>query len=94
MSTPELHIDLPADSDGHHVIAELAVVAQFDGAEEINTLDGMRVEYADGFGLVRASNTTPVLVLRFEADNDAALERIQNQFKTLINTNPRLAWPL
>ena len=94
LSTPELHIDLPADSDGHHVIAELAVVAQFDGAEEINTLDGMRVEYADGFGLVRASNTTPVLVLRFEADNDAALERIQNQFKTLINTNPRLAWPL
>ena len=44
------------------------------------TIDGVRVEYADGFGLARASNTTPVIVLRFEADNHAALERIKTRF--------------
>ena len=48
---------------------------------EIITIDGVRVEYADGFGLARASNTTPVVVLRFEADNAAALERIQAEFR-------------
>jgi len=44
-------------------------------------LDGLRVEYADGFGLARASNTTPVVVLRFEADDEAALARIQGEFR-------------
>ena len=45
------------------------------------TIDGVRVEYADGFGLARASNTTPVIVLRFEGDTAAALERIQEEFR-------------
>ena len=93
LSTPELHIPLPAGSNGHQIIAQLAQQADFSGAEEINTLDGMRVEYADGFGLLRASNTTPVLVLRFEADNESALQRIQHQFQILIATYSGLVWP-
>ena len=92
-STPELNIHLPEGSNGHQVIAELAEHAQFEGAQEIITIDGLRVEFADGFGLMRASNTTPVLVLRFEADDQTALDRIQQQFKTLVESKPGLAWP-
>ncbi|WP_312266450.1 phosphomannomutase/phosphoglucomutase [Neisseria sp.] len=92
-STPELNIHLPEGSNGHQVIAELAEHAQFEGAQEIITIDGLRVEFADGFGLMRASNTTPVLVLRFEADDQTALNRIQQQFKALVESKPGLAWP-
>ena len=52
--------------------------------EWIITIDGVRVEYADGFGLARASNTTPVIVLRFEADTKAALARIQEEFRAAL----------
>jgi phosphomannomutase/phosphoglucomutase len=62
----------------------LKASARFDGAREVVTIDGIRVEYADGFGLARPSNTTPVVVLRFEADNDAALKRIQADFRRAI----------
>jgi phosphomannomutase/phosphoglucomutase len=55
--------------------------ARFDGAREIITIDGLRVEYPDGFGLARPSNTTPIIVLRFEADNTDALKRIQADFR-------------
>lgn len=58
-----------------------AQTTQFEGATEIIAIDGLRVEFADGFGLMRASNTLLVLVLRFEADNEAAIERIQNRLK-------------
>ena len=92
-STPELNIHLAEGSNGHQVIAELAKDAKFEGAHEVITIDGLRVEFADGFGLMRASNTTPVLVLRFEGDDQAALERIQQQFKALIESKPGLAWP-
>jgi len=61
----------------------------FTDAREIITLDGLRVEYADGFGLARPSNTTPVIVLRFEADTAEALQRIQNDFRKIF----RLAAP-
>ncbi len=54
--------------------------AQFPGADQVITIDGLRAEYADGFGLVRASNTTPVLVLRFEGHTADALKRIEAQF--------------
>ncbi|MFX5743202.1 phosphomannomutase/phosphoglucomutase, partial [Acinetobacter baumannii] len=54
------------------------------GAKEVNRIDGVRVEYEDGFGLARPSNTTPVVVMRFEADNDAAMARIQAQFRSAI----------
>jgi len=54
---------------------------KFDGAINVVTIDGVRAEYPDGFGLARPSNTTPVVVLRFEADSDAALKRIQDDFR-------------
>lgn len=94
ISTPELNIALPEGSNGHQVINELAAKAEFEGATEIITIDGRRVEFPDGFGLMRASNTTPILVLRFEADTQEAIERIQNQFKAVIESNPNLIWPL
>ena len=81
--TPELQIKLN-EGENCALIAELQKSAHFDGAREIITIDGLRVEYADGFGLARSSNTTPVIVLRFEADNDAALKRIQADFRRVI----------
>ena len=81
ISTPELNIDLPEGSNGHQVIEELAAKAKFEGATEIITIDGLRVEFPDGFGLMRASNTTPILVLRFEADTQEAIERIRTNSK-------------
>ena len=56
----------------------------FPGAERVVTIDGVRVEYADGFGLARASNTTPTIVMRFEADTPAALERIKKDFRAAL----------
>jgi phosphomannomutase/phosphoglucomutase len=80
LSTPELH--LPTDEGENVAIVErLRREASFDSARDIITIDGVRVDYADGFGLVRPSNTTPVLVLRFEADDAAALARIQSEFR-------------
>jgi phosphomannomutase/phosphoglucomutase len=73
-STPELHWRL-AEGEPHALVARLQQTRPFPGAERIVTIDGVRVEYADGFGLARASNTTPVIVLRFEADTPAALAR-------------------
>ena len=63
---------------------QLKKSADFPGAESVNTIDGVRVEYADGFGLARPSNTTPVVVMRFEADSDEALIRIQEAFRKAI----------
>jgi len=80
ISTPELNIALPAEGENHKLIAELQKSARFEGSTSVNTIDGLRVEYPDGFGLMRASNTTPVIVLRFEGDSDTALERIQREF--------------
>jgi len=79
-STPELNVDCGGEAP-HALIARLAASAEFPGATEIIRIDGLRVEYADGFGLARASNTTPVLVLRFEGDSEAALRRIQADFR-------------
>jgi phosphomannomutase/phosphoglucomutase len=82
-STPELHIELE-EGEPHRLIAGLQANASFPGATEVIKLDGLRVEYADGFGLMRASNTTPVVVLRFEADNEAAIKRIQQSFREVL----------
>jgi phosphomannomutase / phosphoglucomutase len=79
ITTPELQIML-REGENYALIAQLQEQGKFEGAQEIITLDGVRVEYADGFGLARSSNTTPVIVLRFEADSAAALARIQSQF--------------
>ena len=54
------------------------------GDARLTTIDGLRVDYEDGWGLVRASNTTPTLVLRFEAENESALKRIENVFRSLL----------
>ena len=63
-----------------NIIDKLVHNNQFDDGK-ISTLDGLRVDFPDGWGLVRASNTTPMLVLRFEADTEEVMSRIQNQFK-------------
>jgi phosphomannomutase/phosphoglucomutase len=83
LSTPELHLKM-SEGENYTLMDKLARTAKFDGAREVITIDGLRVEYSDGFGLARPSNTTPVVVLRFEADNDAALKRIQDQFRRAI----------
>jgi phosphomannomutase/phosphoglucomutase len=83
VNTPELHINLK-EGESHALIAQLHKTAKFGAAQEIITIDGLRVEYSDGFGLMRASNTTPVVVLRFEADNQDALARIQNDFRQVL----------
>ena len=82
-STPELHLHL---NEGENVtlIEHLRANAAFPGSERIIDIDGLRVEYPDGFGLARSSNTTPVVVMRFEAETPEALERIQSQFKRVI----------
>jgi phosphomannomutase/phosphoglucomutase len=82
-ATPELHIHT-AEGENFRLVEALQRNARFDGATEVITIDGVRVEYPDGFGLARASNTTPVVVTRFEADDDAALARIQRAFKAAI----------
>jgi phosphomannomutase/phosphoglucomutase len=93
VSTPELNLKL-AEGEPHRLIAELQRTAQFPGAAEVIKLDGLRVEYADGFGLARASNTTPVIVLRFEAQDDAGLRRIQEEFRrVLLAAKPDAALP-
>jgi len=80
VSTPELQLKLE-EGENFDLIGRLQASAKFEGASDILTIDGLRVEYPDGFGLARSSNTTPVVVFRFEADSDAALERIQNDFR-------------
>ncbi|WP_306395050.1 phosphomannomutase/phosphoglucomutase [Telluria beijingensis] len=82
-STPELHLHLQ-EGENFALIDKLRVDATFPTSEKINGIDGLRVEYADGFGLARASNTTPVVVLRFEGENPEALARIQGEFKSVI----------
>lgn len=77
-STPELNVPC-AEGEPKQVVQRLLDNADFPGSQEIITIDGLRVEYADGFGLIRASNTTPVLVLRFEGHTPEALHRIEAQ---------------
>jgi len=80
LNTPELQVRT-VEGENHALIVQLQKNAVFDNPQQVITTDGLRVEYPDGFGLARASNTTPVVVLRFEADNDAALKRIQEDFR-------------
>ncbi|QDZ28842.1 phosphomannomutase/phosphoglucomutase [Noviherbaspirillum sp. UKPF54] len=83
VSTPELQLKLE-EGENFALIAKLQKEAQFPGAQRVVTIDGLRVEYADGFGLARSSNTTPVVVMRFEGESDEALQRIQNEFRTVL----------
>jgi phosphomannomutase/phosphoglucomutase len=93
LSTPELTIPC-AEGEQHTLIARLQQQATFPGASDVIRIDGLRVEYPDGFGLARASNTTPVIVLRFEADNAAALARIQYEFRRVLTAaKPTIEMP-
>ncbi len=93
LSTPELNVAC-AEGEAHPLIESIAARESFSGAVDVVRIDGLRVEYADGFGLMRASNTTPVIVLRFEADTEAALVRIQDAFRqVLARAKPGVALP-
>jgi len=88
-STPELNVPC-AEGEHHRVVAELLERAadgrlSFPGGE-IGTIDGLRVDFADGFGLIRGSNTTPVLVLRFEGHTEEALHRIEAQMMAALRS--------
>lgn len=92
VNTPELNIPV-ADDEKFKFMAALSEIAVFEGGT-INTIDGLRVDFSYGFGLVRPSNTTPNLVLRFEADTVENLHLIQSLFKEkLLKVNPRLSVP-
>ncbi|MDR2299365.1 MAG: phosphomannomutase/phosphoglucomutase [Comamonas sp.] len=84
-STPELNVAC-AEGEPHGLAAELQALAatEFSAPAQVSTIDGLRVDWADGFGLIRASNTTPVLVLRFEGHSQEALHRIEAQMLALL----------
>lgn len=93
LSTPELRLDM-AEGAPFAFMERLAAQADFGPEAQVITLDGLRVEFPQGWGLVRASNTTPSLVLRFEADDPAALAEIQDRFRRpLLALQPDLALP-
>ncbi|WP_322999453.1 phosphomannomutase/phosphoglucomutase [Castellaniella sp.] len=85
ISTPELKLPM-AEGEPHAFVHRLQTEGHFPSAQDRITIDGIRAEYADGFGLARASNTTPVVVLRFEGDTPEALARIQAEFRDAIHT--------
>lgn len=93
ISTPELKLEMQ-EGEPHALIKRLQKEGRFPQAASLNTIDGVRAEYADGFGLARASNTTPVIVLRFEGDTSQALERIQSEFRQALSSlAPGIALP-
>ncbi len=92
VNTPELQLKLP-EGEHYRLIEALVGLAHFPQAR-VTTIDGLRADFDDGFGLVRASNTTPVLVFRFEAETEAGLERIQAAFRHLLaRARPELKPP-
>ena len=91
ISTPEINIHVN-EGEQHKIIEKLKTYAKFENCVEIITIDGLRVEYKDGFGIVRASNTTPVLVLRFEAESIDGLERIKKQFKSVLKKYTKVSF--
>ena len=93
VSTPELKLEM-AEGEPHALIKRLQTEGVFNGATEVLKIDGLRADYPDGFGLARASNTTPVVVLRFEGDTPEALVRIQDAFrKQLLTLAPHVSLP-
>lgn len=87
-STPELNVAC-AEGEPHALVERLVALARFESPAHVSTIDGIRVDWPDGFGLIRASNTTPVLVLRFEGHTVEALQRIESAMLALL----RLAKP-
>jgi phosphomannomutase len=84
-STPELNVPC-AEGEPHAVVAKLLKTAPFAAPAVVSSIDGLRVDWPDGFGLVRASNTTPVLVLRFEGHTPEALHRIEHDMMALLKS--------
>jgi phosphomannomutase len=84
-STPELNVACK-EGEPHTVVEQLIKTASFAAPAKISTIDGVRVDWPDGFGLIRASNTTPVLVLRFEGHTEAALKRIETDMLKLLRS--------
>ncbi|MES2415769.1 MAG: phosphomannomutase/phosphoglucomutase [Pseudomonadota bacterium] len=84
-STPELNVPCQ-EGEPHAVVDALIKVARFDAPAKISSIDGVRVDWPDGFGLIRASNTTPVLVLRFEGHTQQALDRIEAAMLALLRS--------
>ena len=82
-STPELNVKC-AEGEPHALVEQLVSLANFKSPAKVNTIDGLRVDWPDGFGLIRASNTTPVLVLRFEGHTEVALQRIEADMMALL----------
>ena len=92
VSTPELKIDVE-EGEQYALVEKFVAEAKFEGAR-IATIDGLRADWPDGWGLVRASNTTPVVVMRFDAKDTEALERIKNAFREqLLAVKPGLTLP-
>ncbi|WP_225781654.1 phosphomannomutase/phosphoglucomutase [Xenophilus sp. Marseille-Q4582] len=84
-STPEINVKC-AEGEPHALVEQLQKTAKFDAPAQVSTIDGIRVDWPDGFGLIRASNTTPVLVLRFEGHSQAALARIEATMTALLKS--------
>lgn len=94
VNTPELNVEFPEDGAHFDFMQRFGEQARFDDARSIIRIDGVRVDYPDGWGLARPSNTTPVVVTRFEADSEGALERIQSAFREqMLAVEPGLELP-
>ena len=83
ISTPELNVSV-IEGQQHEIIKKIQMEESFKGSTEVLKIDGVRAEYPYGFGLMRASNTTPVIVLRFEADSKEMLKKIRGEFKIIL----------
>nr|WP_218948089.1 phosphomannomutase/phosphoglucomutase [Pollutimonas harenae] len=93
ISTPEIKLAM-SEGQPHALVTRLQEDGKFPSATSISTIDGVRAEYADGFGLARASNTTPVIVLRFEGDTEQDIERIKEEFRqALLALEPEISLP-
>ena len=91
-STPELKVQME-EGENHAFVEAFKDKARFEGAE-IHTIDGLRADFKDGWGLVRPSNTTPILVVRFDAESEQALERIKAEFRRqMLGLRPDLNLP-
>jgi phosphomannomutase / phosphoglucomutase len=101
ISTPELQMKT-GEGENFEILESLkqsiatpeGALAVFPGASEIILIDGVRVEYPDGFGLARPSNTTPVVVMRFEGDTQEAIAKVQAAFRSaILAVSPQSALP-
>ena len=92
-STPEINIKVDKDGNQHEFMKKFCSKVNFDGAE-ISKIDGLRADFKNGWGLVRASNTTPCLVMRFEANTEEELKEIQDMFTSeILNIDSTLEIP-